>query len=197
MTKDEKIHFNGKIVAFEGIDGSGKTTQAERLCRRLQESGISASYYHTPYNSDLRKEIIKRLSEKDNDPAAIIRLFNEDIYRMLADASAAILVADRWTYSSIANWVGNGMNYHQVLDMICDIPKADLCFFMDVSPEQVLKRKLDPDDPQHSLKPQQIKYANYLKYMTGLDEIVRIDGSQPIGSITELVYQAALDKIKD
>ena len=42
------IEYVGKLIIFEGIDGSGKRSQSQLLVSRLEETGFSVQYYSYP-----------------------------------------------------------------------------------------------------------------------------------------------------
>jgi len=47
----------GIFVTFEGIDGSGKSTQANSLLRRVQENGLNAVLFREPGGTRISEQI--------------------------------------------------------------------------------------------------------------------------------------------
>ncbi len=72
--------FNAKLVVFSGIDGSGKSTQAESFCARLRERGCRVDYVwarRVPVFTRIPAQIIKKflLREKGkSDGAAYVEI---------------------------------------------------------------------------------------------------------------------------
>ncbi|RUM60163.1 MAG: dTMP kinase, partial [Persephonella sp.] len=64
----------GKFIVFEGIDGSGKTTQAKKLYEYLKEKGLKTVLTKEPGGTDIGKEIRKILLNKDYNIPPIAEL---------------------------------------------------------------------------------------------------------------------------
>src|SRR5258708_38846651 len=100
--------YPGKFIAIEGIDGSGKTTQAEHLVARLKKEGYKAIYTHEPTDEPTGK-FIKQvlLGELVVPPVALQYLFGADravhleqIQKLLVEGY--LVVTDRYFWSSVA-----------------------------------------------------------------------------------------------
>jgi len=82
----------GKLITFEGIDGSGKTTVAKRVTQDLKEKGYKAIYTYEPTDTWLG-DAVKSSYEKDVNPFTEMLLF----------------LADRATHTlQIREWLDNG-----------------------------------------------------------------------------------------
>lgn len=103
----------GKFITFEGIDASGKSTQAALLCERLTARGIEAVRTREPGGSALAeriRDIALRVPEGETQPDGIsetLLMFaarREHILRRIAPALAAgrWVVCDRFTDSTFA-----------------------------------------------------------------------------------------------
>ena len=55
---------NGLFIAFEGVDGSGKTTQLDRLARRLRSEGFDVDVTREPGGTDIGEDIRTILLER-------------------------------------------------------------------------------------------------------------------------------------
>src|SRR5512136_620436 len=99
----------GLLVVLEGIDGSGKTTQARSLLRRLRNRGYKASFFREPTRGRWGREI-KRLAARADSltPAEELELFvkdrRENVKKNLKPALAGgkVVVLDRYYFSTIA-----------------------------------------------------------------------------------------------
>ncbi len=78
----------GKFITFEGVEGSGKTTQAALLCDYLRKEGVDAVHTREPGGTELGERIREiLLSPTDSTPAPVAEL-------LLFLAARAQLVAD-------------------------------------------------------------------------------------------------------
>src|SRR5207248_3455081 len=104
-TKD----MTGHLIAFEGLDQSGKQTQAELLRDHLREHGHKARLVSFPdYGTSIGEEIARALSNERDYGADVMQLLyvanryekKPDLQRWLE--GGLILVSDRYTASSVA-----------------------------------------------------------------------------------------------
>ncbi len=110
MTKRKKIVPAGLLIAIEGIDGAGKTTQAVLLCNALGNEGYEVIYLKEPtdgpYGMKIRALAIK--GRHEITPLEEFELFLmdriQDVEENIKPALRAgkIVVIDRYFYSSIA-----------------------------------------------------------------------------------------------
>ena len=104
MTDSANKTKQGILIVFEGIDGSGKSTQAERIFNRLKNLGFPLSFFREPTDSIYGKIIRKILSGKipRRTPEAELYLFlrdrEEDVVRNIRPAIARgeIVLLDRY-----------------------------------------------------------------------------------------------------
>jgi dTMP kinase len=107
----------GLLIVLEGIDGSGKTTQAKSLLRRLRRRGYRAAFFREPSRGRWGREI-KRLAARDGSltPEEELELFLEDrrenVRRNLEPALAGgrTVVLDRYYFSTIAYQGAKGLD---------------------------------------------------------------------------------------
>lgn len=99
------------FISFEGIDGSGKSTQAQLLVQRLQDAGRDVLYIREPGNTSLSEAIRALLLDRDyHDMTARTELLLfaasraqlvETVLRP-ALARGCVVVCDRYTDSTVA-----------------------------------------------------------------------------------------------
>jgi dTMP kinase len=107
----------GLLIVLEGIDGSGKTTQARALVRRLRRRGRPAVFFREPSRGRWGREI-KRLAARAGSltPEEELDLFvkdrRENVARNLEPALAAgkVVVLDRYYFSTIAYQGAKGID---------------------------------------------------------------------------------------
>jgi len=107
----------GLLIVLEGIDGSGKTTQARALLRRLRRRGRQAVFFREPTRGRWGREI-KRLAVRADSmtPEEQLDLFvkdrRENVALNLKPALAAgkVVVLDRYYFSTIAYQGAKGLD---------------------------------------------------------------------------------------
>ena len=140
------------FIAFEGIDGSGKSTQVKLLKERLKAAGhkVYATFEPTdsPMGSLIRNIMNGRIKA---DHKTIAGLFVADrLDHLLNDVNGIVrkmeegytVITDRYYFSSYA-YHGTHMNMDWVINanaMSAEILKPDLNIFIDVPPEVCMQR---------------------------------------------------------
>lgn len=142
----------GYLIAFEGVDGSGKSAQVELLRQALQKTGFSVSVYRAPGSTQLGEQIrniTKDSSIKLSTGAELLlmcadrmQLASEKIIPALANGE--VVICDRYFYSTII-YQGFGRQIDQnIVSMLAQYSVMDtlpdLTFVMDVSPGEAAKR---------------------------------------------------------
>lgn len=138
----------GHLIAFEGLDQSGKQTQAERLLAALGAAGHKAEFLTFPaYDTAIGQEIGRALaSERDYQPDTLQLLYiaNRFEFRPRIQAwleSGTMVVCDRYLASSIAYGEAQGVDAAWLTEIQRFLPQPSLTLFMDMSPSVSLTRK--------------------------------------------------------
>ena len=138
----------GHLIAFEGLDQSGKQTQAERLRDALRGSGHKARLVAFPdYATSIGEEIARALQgERDYPPDVMQLLYVANRYERKADLQRwldgdLVLVCDRYTASSVAYGEAQGLDAAWLLDLQRYLPRPTLTILLDIAPETAVRRK--------------------------------------------------------
>ena len=146
------MNNKGKFIVFEGIDGSGKTTQINKLCEYLEQKGRKVYVTSEPTISmtggilrDALSGVSKRTSCEMAAMFVLDRIFHNvnhkwGIEKMLDEGYDVL--CDRYYYSSLA-YQGSETDYEWVKRMNLDCPEIrtpDACIFLDLTPEESLER---------------------------------------------------------
>ncbi len=139
------------LISFEGIDGSGKTTQARKLYEFLRSKGKKVSLYREPGGTKAGERVREILLKEDLTPRSELLLFEasraelveKKIKNNLKDGFIVIL--DRYTLSTLAyQGYGKGIDL-KVIEKLNNFAtggiEPDLIFLLDVSVDVALKRK--------------------------------------------------------
>ena len=135
----------GLFIVFEGVDGCGKSTQAAKLAKFLEDStGRKVIKTAEPYN--LRELILGR---KDLSKMSELLLFLADraehVEKIIKPNLEAgnFVICERYNESTLAyQYGGHGLDFLMVVDLIhdCEFPLPDATIFLDVSPEIAFER---------------------------------------------------------
>jgi len=138
----------GRLMAFEGLDQSGKQTQAEWLAEALQQAGFTVRTVSFPdYATTIGAEIGQALQGQRSYGADVLQLlyianryeYAPRIRAWLAEG--AMVVADRYAASSLAYGEALGLDTAWLADVQRLLPPADLTLVLDIAPETSLERK--------------------------------------------------------
>ena len=137
-----------RFIVFEGIDGSGTTTQLNKLLKLCDDRNIKAVGTQEPTASPIGLLIRDFLSKKkDFADETIVRLFATDrcqhIYGkdgIIENTEKGFLVcSDRYLFSSLA-YQGFGEEKAKVIKENEDFPLPSVLFFLDIEPKKALQR---------------------------------------------------------
>jgi dTMP kinase len=138
----------GLLIAFEGLDQSGKQTQAERLKSEVERRGRSCVLLDFPsYETHIGKEIDEGLHGGRDYGADVMQLLyvanryekKPHIEGMLA--AGTVVVCDRYLASSIAYGEAQGLDGEWLRDIQKFLPPPDLTILLDIAPETAAGRK--------------------------------------------------------
>ncbi len=142
----------GYFIAFEGIDGSGKSTVAELIAGRLRREGYDVLVTHEPTREKFGRHIYEILSGKDSTvtPFELQRLYvldrKEHVETVIRPAllRGRIVIGDRYWLSTLAYGMlsGPAENLIQLHEEIFqgDFLKPDMTFIFDLPADTALER---------------------------------------------------------
>ncbi len=148
------MNKNSLFIAFEGLDGCGKSLQAQTLYSNLQSRTIPSILLHEPGSTPLGEEINRLLKWSGKialDPLTELLLFNASRAQLVKEViipsldQGMVVVIDRFTDSTLA-YQGYGRELD--LEMVTEINniatrgcQPDYSILLDISPEEALKRQ--------------------------------------------------------
>ena len=138
----------GKLIALEGVDGSGKSTQIARLAEVLRDRGLRVETTCEPTNGATGKRI--RAMAQSNErvsPELELEWFvtdrREHVDQMIEPAlsSGTWVITDRYTLSSVAYQGARGLSPDAILrDSEAEFPLPDLALIVEVEVDEGLAR---------------------------------------------------------
>lgn len=142
-----KAKKEGKLIVFEGIDGSGKTTQAKFLVDYLQKNGIDVVFTEWAGSKNVGEYIKKMREDKiEVNPKSFSLLYAADFAERLEEvinpalSSGKTVICDRYFYTAIARDTTLGVDEDYVKSIYSLAPEPDIIFYFDVPPKMALER---------------------------------------------------------
>jgi dTMP kinase len=192
----------GLLIAFEGLDQSGKQTQAERLKAELEQRGRRCVLLDFPsYETHIGKEIDGGLhGSRDYGPDVMQLLYIANRYEkkpqieaMLAEGT--IVICDRYMASSIAYGESHGLDPAWLLEIQKFLPPAALTILLDIAPETAAGRKTtNRDKYERDLALLSRVRESYRRQATASNWL-RLDGERPKDVVSADVLTAILPLI--
>ncbi|MCG8416391.1 MAG: dTMP kinase [Proteobacteria bacterium] len=136
----------GILVAFEGIDGAGKTTQVKRLAGRLGEQGVPFVATKEPtdgsWGAKIRTSAQSGRMSAEDELQAFLHDRREHVATVIAPALAEgkVVVVDRYYLSTVAYQGARGLSPARLLRENAFAPPPDILIVLDIEPALGLQR---------------------------------------------------------
>jgi dTMP kinase len=175
----------GMLIAFEGIDQSGKETQAQNLRERLRAAGHKVRFLSFPdYGTSIGEELARALQGEREYGADVMQLLFVANRHERRDAilewidGGLILLCDRYRASSIAYGEAQGLDSAWLNDIQRLLPEPDLTVYIDIASGTAARRKAhDRDRYERDLGLLDRVRASYQR-QASQPNWVRIDGER-------------------
>ena len=196
------------FIVFEGLDGSGKSTQIKALNDKLKLNNYDVISLREPGSTEIGDKVLEILeSSQKLTPIMEFLLFsisrsaiiNEKIMPNLNENK--IVLCDRYFYSSIA-YQGSGRNLdndfiHKINNKIVDDVVPDIVFYFDLTWEEKIKRK-GIDHSDRFEKEDKLFHENVRKSYLQMAETdsamwIVIDATLKMDEISEIIYAKISD----
>ena len=188
--------MKGLLIAFEGLDQSGKQTQAEMLRDRLVDAGrlvrlLSFPAYDTAIGSELGKAL---QGDRDYGADVMQLLYVANRYEWKPQMErelqrGTVLICDRYLASSVAYGEALGLDPAWLLDMQKYLPQPDLTLLLDIEPGVSARRKTaDRDRYERDLALLGRVRDSYLRHAAG--GWVRLDAGRERDAVAVDVWNA-------
>jgi dTMP kinase len=190
------------LIVFEGLDQSGKQTQAEMLRDRLKQDGRKARLVSFPdYGTSIGEEIARALQgERDYGPDVMQLLYVANRYERKPDLQRWLdggltLVCDRYLASTIAYGEAQGLDPAWLAEIQRFLPPASLTIMLDIAPETAVQRKaVDRDRYERDLAMQERVRESYRRQAAAGRWVV-INGERSKDQVAADVFTAVASRL--
>ena len=194
----------GLLIVFEGLDQSGKQTQAEALRDHLTSLGrqcrlLSFPDYSTPIGSEISRGLH---GEREYGPDVMQLLYvanrHEKKPEIERDLDAGVtIVCDRYIASSVAYGEAHGLDAAWLTDIQRFLPAPDLCILLDIAPETAAQRKAAGRDKYERDLPLLSRVReSYRRQAAGAETWLRLDGERPRDAVRSDVLTAVSKRLE-
>ena len=195
----------GRLVVFEGVDGSGKSTQLGLLAEQLRESHLAPIVTREPTDGRWGRKI--RAMARSGEviaPEEELRWFLEDrrehVEKVMRPGIEAgrIVLSDRYYLSTVAYQGARGFDPQALLAQAeAEFPMPDLALIFELDPEAGLARVQARGDAAEPTFEEAGFLARVAAVFRALDRpyLARIDASRPIEAVARAVRETVRERL--
>jgi len=196
------IELRGKLIVFEGLDFTGKSTQVKLLADRLERIGYPVTVTREPGGTSIGERVREEILSKENAgllPLSELLLFISCRAQLTAEVivpalrERRVVVSSRYRLSSLAyQGYGRGIDVdliRQLNDAATGGFQPDQTFLIDLPEEIALARKRGEGD---RIEVEDLAFyrrvrEGYLELVRQDPRVVRIDGTLSVQAIADKV----------
>ena len=193
------------FITFEGIDGSGKSTQIEKLKNRLTKKGAEVEVFRDPGGPVVSEKVREILlnPEYTIDPVTELLLFSSARSQLMAEnvlpnlENGVVVILDRF-YDSTTAYQGYGREFmsieeiHRINTIASHHHKPDLTIYMKVSLDEAQNRMAQ----QQKDRMEQAADSFFEKVIAGFDQLAQkedrfftVDATQSADEVHRQIWQ--------
>jgi dTMP kinase len=194
--------MRGHLIVFEGLDQSGKQTQAERLRDRFISMGRDVRLISFPdYHTQIGAEISRALAGERDYAADVMQLlyvanryeWRPEIERLLTEGY--IIISDRYLASSVAYGEAFGLDREWLLQIQRFLPPPSVTIMLDIEPATAVTRKATGRDRYERDLALQSRVRESYKRLAGEQQWVLLPGERSKDDIAADVFTAVASRL--
>jgi dTMP kinase len=201
-SRPQDLKTKGHLIAFEGLDQSGKQTQAERLLAAFRSAGHHTEFLTFPeYTTAIGEEIDRALQgQRDYQPDTLQLLYIANRFEFRPRIASwldagTMVVCDRYLASSIAYGEAQGVDAAWLTEIQRLLPQPSLTILLDMPPDVSLKRKkADRDKFERDMPLLGRVRESYLRQAEQADWI-RLEGERDKDAVSAEVISAVRSRL--
>jgi dTMP kinase len=190
------------LIAFEGLDQSGKETQARHLRARLEQNGYTVRFASFPdYGTPIGQELQKALAGKRDfgrEAMQLLYVANRFEYKPKLEtwlAAGDVVICDRYRASSIAYGEAQGLEPAWLDDIQRHLPGSDVTVLLDIAPETAVARKSSGRDKYERDLTLLARVRESYRRQSRDDGWVFIDAERSREDVAQAVIHAVLPRL--
>ena len=188
----------GLLIAIEGIDGAGKTTQARAIAQRFAAAGLLTRESKEPTGGQWGRLIRQSKTAGRLSPADELEAFLEDRREHVAEVlgpslrKGAIVIVDRYYYSTAAYQGVRGADPADILRRNEEFaPRPDLLVVLHIDPAVGLERiRARGDQADHFERLDDLQRSAIVFRGFAGPHVLHVDGARPPHEITQAILDA-------
>ena len=186
------------LIAFEGLDQSGKETQARHLRARVEQTSKVHALSFPDYETPIGREIAAALAGERNFPPDVMQLLyvaNRMEFKPRLDAwlsAGGTVVCDRYIASSVAYGEAQGLDPQWLKDIQRKLPAPVITVLLDIAPETAAARKRTGRDRYERDLALLGRVRDSYRRQADAEGWVMIDGEQSKDAVSAAIEAAVL-----
>jgi dTMP kinase len=190
----------GSLIVFEGVDGSGKSTQLALLAEAMRRSGLEVVETGEPYDCEWGRKIREMArSGGSATPEQEVEWFFEQrrvhVREVVAPVLAAgrVLLSDRYFLSTVAYQGARGLDPDLLLaESEAEFPIPDLVLLLEIDPGSGLRRVAERPRPREPAFEEQAFLERVAAIFRGIDRgyVARVAAEGRVAEVHERVLAA-------
>jgi dTMP kinase len=199
-----KLLKGGMFIVFEGIDGTGKSTQLHLLAESLNRLGYAVVTTKEPtdgpYGRKIRELFVDRGSvSQEEELEFFIADRQQHVQEVIAPALAdgCIVLCDRYYLSTVAYQGANGIDPDLIMSRNKSFPEPDLAIILEIDPSQGIHRikNLRNEHPNSFEEESNLRKVAAIFATLQHGYILRINGSDTIDKVHSSILGAVKRKL--
>ena len=193
----------GWFIVFEGIDGSGKSTQIDLLSRKFKRKGIDFVIEREPSDGSIGKFIrgYSESGERYLSPQTEALLFTADRFehsRRIEEylREGVNVICDRYFHSTLAYQGASGVDFNWLKEMQRYSLKPDLVLLLDIDPDASLLRVSDRTFTVFEDRPFLRKVREFYLSIADRGEMIKIDTLKPVDEVEKEIIKRVEELLK-
>jgi dTMP kinase len=209
----------GKLIVVEGADGSGRSTQINRLGEWLEGCGYATTQVGLKRSNLVSEELDKAQQGNILSRITLSLFYATDFADQLENSilpalkAGLIVLADRYIYTLMARDMVRGMEENWLKNLYGIALEPDAVFYLNVSPEELVQRTfaknaaLDYWESGMDLGFSRDMFDSFLQYQTAVQNVFRrlqktygftiVDANRPVEAIHSELQKKIGDVLAD
>jgi dTMP kinase len=190
----------GSLIVFEGVDGSGKSTQLALLAEAMRRFGLEVVETGEPYDCEWGRKIREMARSGGSvTPEQEVEWFFEQrrvhVREVVAPALAAgrVLLSDRYFLSTVAYQGARGLDPERLLaESEAEFPIPDLVLLLEIDPASGLRRVAERPRPREPVFEEQAFLERVAAIFRGIDRdyVAHVAAEGGVAEVHERVLAA-------